>query len=93
MTKFPDHLQCYKKTQTFTAATTPAGLLKNHSLKEGTWGKLHVLEGEVHFTEQNGSTHILVAGTYGMIRPLVVHHIAPSDDAVFYIAFYQNPTT
>ena len=46
MKELPPGLEPYKRTPLFTGATVPAGLLKDHSTKEGTWGLINVEEGE-----------------------------------------------
>ena len=42
-------LICYKQMPVWTADTIPAAFLSRHNTQEGTWGKLHVLEGRLKF--------------------------------------------
>jgi tellurite resistance-related uncharacterized protein len=39
----------YKRTATFTETTIPAGLLGDHSTKEGTWGLIRLEEGALRY--------------------------------------------
>ena len=43
----PPGAQAYKRTPVFTQDTVPAGLLRDHVTREGTWALIHVLEGVV----------------------------------------------
>lgn len=39
----PPGAQAYKRTPVFTQDTVPAGLLRDHVTREGTWALIHVL--------------------------------------------------
>lgn len=43
-TELPLAAKPFKRTPSFTKATIPAGLLRDHSTKEGTWGLVRVEE-------------------------------------------------
>ena len=45
----PPGAQAYKRTPVFTQDTVPAGLLRDHVTREGTWALIHVLEGVVRY--------------------------------------------
>ena len=47
MKSIPDHCQPYKRTPTFSETNVPTGLLNAHQTKEGTWGKIVILEGRL----------------------------------------------
>jgi tellurite methyltransferase len=49
--ELPDGFAPYKRTPTFTEATVPRGLLETHSTKEGVWGLIHVVEGELEYVK------------------------------------------
>jgi tellurite resistance-related uncharacterized protein len=49
MKKIPASAKPYKKTPEFTEETIPAGLLKAHQTKAGTWGKIHVSKGQLRY--------------------------------------------
>jgi tellurite methyltransferase len=70
----PDEAKVYKSTPVFTADTVPKGLLGEHSLKNGVWGKLVVLEGSVDFCEGE-LRQSLDQGDSWTILPEVVHHL------------------
>ena len=44
-TYLPGGLEPYKRTNTFTEDSVPAGLLAEHSTKDGVWGLIHVEKG------------------------------------------------
>jgi len=47
MKLLPDNVSPYKKTPEFTELAVPKGLLKDHRTKEGVWGKIVILEGNL----------------------------------------------
>jgi tellurite resistance-related uncharacterized protein len=48
-TTLPAGVRSYKRTATFTEATTPAALMNDHATKEGVWGLIHVEEGRLRY--------------------------------------------
>jgi tellurite methyltransferase len=89
--EWPAGLTSYKKTPEFTADSVPRGLLKEHSLKIGTWGLLMVSAAEVTFhVASMGFTKRLAPGSEQVIVPELLHHIEPGTDAVFQIEFYRR---
>ena len=42
-------LESYKRTPNFTENSVPAGLLADHSTKEGVWGLIHVTQGRLRY--------------------------------------------
>ena len=49
MKELPSEVNSYKRTPEFTNETVPKGLLRSHSTKKGTWGKIVVLEGTLRY--------------------------------------------
>ena len=47
MSRLPRDAKPYRRTDTFTSATIPAGLLRSHATKAGVWGLIHVLQGHL----------------------------------------------
>ena len=81
----------YKKTPEFTPDSVPQGLLKEHSVKIGTWGLLRVSAAEVTFhVASMGFTKRVVPGGEQIIVPELLHHIEPGSGAVFQIEFYRR---
>ena len=77
-----------RRTATFTARTTPAGLLRDHLT--AVWGELVVLAGSVRFVEETGRRVVASPGCRVTIVPRTRHHVEPADDAEFYVQFYEH---
>ncbi len=84
----PDGASVYKSTPVFTRETLPQGLLSEHSLKKGVWGRLAVLEGSVVFCEGE-SRRSLTAGDTWTVLPEVVHHLDPVGPVTLRIDFLR----
>ena len=77
-----------RRTPTFTAGSMPPALAKDH--RTTVWAELVVLAGTVLFIDQTPRSVIAAAGIRVVIVPDAYHHIEPSDDAEFYIQFYES---
>jgi tellurite resistance-related uncharacterized protein len=44
----PDDVKPYRRTEVFTEATVPRGLLQ-HTIRNATWALIHVLEGQLAY--------------------------------------------
>ena len=89
MKSIPDHVKSYMKTALFTHDTVPAGLLKNHMTKEGTWALIRIQEGRLEYTIEESEICILEPGHDGVIEPQVSHNIRPLGQVSFFIEFYK----
>lgn len=91
MKNLPTNVEPYKKTPVFKNETIPSGLLKTHTTKAGTWGKICVLKGNLLYVIEGDSTEEIKLNTkkFGVVEPQVPHHIAPVDDVEFYVEFYK----
>lgn len=94
MKELPPGLEPYKRTPLFTGATVPAGLLKDHSTKEGTWGLIHVEEGRLRYlvtdARRPASCRDLIAGSApGVVEPTIVHRVEPTGPVQFWVEFYR----
>lgn len=82
----------YRSTPVFEAATLPAALRAEHSLKAGTWGLIQVLEGEVRLTYRDPHmTTVLSPGKPGRIGPQQVHFVEPLGPMKMRVDFYNEP--
>ena len=92
MQLLPENCVSYKKTPVFTEDTIPAGLLKAHQTKSGTWGEIVVLEGQLLYRilEPVLEEHVLDADTHGVVEPMVLHEVTPRGSVRFYIDFYRE---
>ncbi|TNF02994.1 MAG: DUF1971 domain-containing protein [Deltaproteobacteria bacterium] len=91
MKNLPENVTPYKKTATFNQETVPAGLLKAHTTKAGTWGKINIISGRLLYvieTEPQESIE-LFPSKYGVVEPEVPHHVKPLGEVEFFVEFYK----
>lgn len=81
----------YKRTDEFTHSSVPSGLLRRHSTKPGTWGKIVVLEGALTYRilEPTIEEVLLSPEHCGVIEPTIEHEVAPKLGVRFYVEFYH----
>lgn len=91
MKSLPEHLTAYKRTPEFTENSIPNGLLKDHNTKEGVWGRIVVLEGQLDYIIQapEAESILLQPGQDGIVEPTVKHHVSPHGQVRFYVEFYH----
>lgn len=94
-----EHLVCYKQLPVWTHDTIPAGFQQAHNTQVGTWAKLQILQGEIHFAmlDERGtivSEHAFsVAHQPPFIEPQAWHKIvSSSEDVRCQLSFYCEPT-
>ncbi|MDE0652619.1 MAG: DUF1971 domain-containing protein [bacterium] len=87
--EFPETAVPGRRTPTFTAETMPAGLSRAHVTK--VWAELVVLAGSVLFVDESSRRRIDAApGDRVLIVPGAYHHVEPSEDAEFFVQFYDH---
>ena len=91
-------LLCYKRLPNWTATTLPEMVTQKHNTKVGTWAKLTILSGSLHFYEldEQGEVtaeHLFTPETeIPFVEPQAWHRIAAaSDDLECYLSFYCKP--
>ncbi len=91
MKTLPEGVKAYARTATFSARTTPEKLLKSHRTKAGTWAKIVVLEGSLHYRilEQEMREFDLSPDRHGVVEPQVPHEVEAVGDVLFYVEFYR----
>ncbi|HIP06672.1 MAG TPA: DUF3565 domain-containing protein [Mariprofundaceae bacterium] len=89
---FPEGLVEYKRTPEFTQDTIPKGLLKHHTTKMGTWGRIHVLEGKLLYSPEGQESITVLPTKTASIPPEMLHSVAADDAVRFYVAFYTLQT-
>lgn len=94
-----EQLICYKRMPVWTKDSLPKMFQEKHNTKEGTWGKITILQGKLKFyvlTEEGDiiSEHILTPNTEpSFVEPQLWHRVEPlSDDLECYLAFYCKKT-
>ena len=91
MKQIPEQAQAYKRTPEFNQDTVPQGLLNAHQTKEGTWGKIVVLEGQLQYTINEPEVEVIMLdqSTFGVVEPTILHQVKPIGDMRFYVEFYR----
>lgn len=92
MKDLPDNVSPYKKTPEFTELTVPAGLLGDHQTKNGVWGKIVILEGNLEYTILEPEKEIihLDPKIFGVVEPTVLHFVKPLGQVRFYVEFHRH---
>lgn len=93
---FPPGLEAYKRTPTFTEATVPAGLLSDHSTKEGVWGLIEVERGTLRYLvtdprRANREQTLVAGGDAGVVEPTILHRVEPVGEVRFHVRFLREP--
>jgi tellurite resistance-related uncharacterized protein len=82
----------YKSTPVFDAETLPQGLRRVHSTKEGTWGLIRVLEGQLRlFFPDTGREEVLTPERRGLVCPGEPHLVEPLGPFRMQVDFYRTP--
>lgn len=91
MKTLPTELVPYKKTPTFNEDSVPAGLLKAHQTKEGTWGSIVILKGTLLYRILEPDLEELELSTtcFGVVEPKVLHEVKAQGPVKFYVEFYK----
>ena len=91
MKELPTESAHYKSTPVFTESTVPAGLLKRHSTKTGTWGKIVVTRGLLKYRilEPELEELLLDPETPGIVEPTIGHEVEPVGEVTFHVEFHR----
>lgn len=93
MTQLPPDVIAYRRTDTFTEETVPAGLRRSHSTKEGVWGLIHVLEGKLAYRTCDARCPerqtVLEPGAPGVVEPTILHEVEPLGPVRFFVEFHR----
>lgn len=96
--EWPAGLVCVHSTPIFDARRVPAGLLRDHTTRQGTWGRIVVLDGALDYVTAVGRHWRLEPGRggsgvdgAGVVVPGMKHHVAPVGDVRFRVEFHRPP--
>jgi len=90
MPVLPPDVRAYRRTATFTEATTPAGLLRNHRTKPGTWARIVVEAGQLAYELESPSVRFLLSPPeVGVIPPVVPHAVRILGPVSFHLEFLK----
>ena len=92
MKDLPPGLEPTSRTDEFTEATIPAGLLRAHTTKAGSWARIRVLEGALHYRIGGAlpEEYVLRPGEDGIIEPEVPHEVEAAGSVRFYVEFLRR---
>jgi tellurite resistance-related uncharacterized protein len=95
MKELPANVTSYNKTPEFTRATVPKGLLRRHLTREGTWGKIIILEGRLRYRILRPELEEIELSPerYGVVEPTVPHEVEPIGHVRFYVEFFNEVDT
>ena len=80
----------YRTTAVFDELTLPAALRREHRTKEGAWGIVRVLEGELMLFFPDGRSELLNSERAGLIRPQETHWVEPLGRMRMQVEFYDR---
>lgn len=81
----------YASSPVFDEASLPDALRNDHRTKDGTWGLLRVLEGEVRLIFTDPPREVLVTPeTPAPIAPLATHYVVPLGKMTMQVEFYRS---
>ena len=91
MKELPNAVVSYKKTPTFNNETVPKGLLRSHTTKSGTWGKITVLNGKLLYRilEPQIEEIVLTPGVFGVVEPTIKHEVQLFEETEFFVDFHH----
>lgn len=81
----------YRSTPVFDETTLPEALKREHRTKDGVWGVIRVLEGELKFVlAESGTETILTPDRPGLVQPQQTHRVEPLSKLRMQIDFYDR---
>ena len=91
MKTLPSNVTAYRKTPVFTQETVPKALLNRHTTKEGSWGKIWVISGQLGYRilTEPPEEHTLTPNSPGIVEPQTPHQVELPDPVEFYVEFYR----
>ncbi|HEY9706455.1 MAG TPA: DUF1971 domain-containing protein, partial [Allocoleopsis sp.] len=74
-----------RQTAIFNQNTIPTGLLNQHTTKAGTWAKINVISGKLHYQilTTPPENHILTPTFSGIVEPQIPHQVEPIEAVEF----------
>lgn len=84
----------YRSTPIFDETTLPEALRGHHQTKEGVWGVIKVLEGELALTYVEPRSEVLLTpGSPGLVSPRQTHFVTAIGPMRMQVDFYDEPPT
>ena len=90
MRTLPTSVRAYNRTAEFTENTVPEALLNEHQTKDGVWGVIKVISGQLQYNiPATGEEIVLGPALEGIVEPAVDHRVKPLGPVRFYIEFWR----
>ena len=91
MKALPEGVARYGGTPEFSENTIPAGLLRSHRTKAGTWAKIVVLEGRLLYRilEPDIKEIELSPERPGIVEPAILHEVEAVGPVRFRVEFWR----
>ncbi|MER0122800.1 SAM-dependent methyltransferase TehB [Streptococcus sp. ZJ93] len=91
-------LVAYKRMPIWTKETVPTEITHKNNTKDGTWGKIKVLTGEIKYeaisndNEITATHHYRATDDIPMVEPQAWHRVSlMTDDTSFFVEFFCQP--
>lgn len=82
----------YRSTPVFDETTIPTALRAEHRTKQGVWGLIRVIEGELNLTyAEPPIERVLTPGNPGVVEPGQTHFVTPLGKVRMQVDFYTQP--
>ena len=89
----PDGVVEYRRTASFTEATIPAGLLRDHRTATGVWANIVVEAGSLEYTLNSPRrTFLLTSEQPGVAPPMEPHPVNVVGPVRFHVEFLRRAT-
>lgn len=90
----PPGFESYRRTDTFSEMSVPAGLLKAHATKAGIWGLIRVTDGELIYRIEDerriaGQRSLRAGLPPGVVEPTILHSVEPAGPVRFHVEFFR----
>ncbi len=84
-------IEPYRSTPVFDETTLPAALRREHRTKDGVWGLIRVLDGELRLVlTQSGDETILTPSRPGIVQPDQPHRVELLGKVRMRVDFYDR---
>lgn len=92
--QLPNNLVLLRSTPVFDAASLPRALRENHSTKEGSWGRICIISGQLRYEvcdpRRPSLTMILTPqSSPAIIEPTILHRVEPVGAVEFKVEFWR----
>jgi tellurite resistance-related uncharacterized protein len=82
----------YRSTPLFTQDTLPKALRQQHDTKDGVWGVIRVIDGELRLTIIDPPSDTVVRpGSPAVVLPRQPHFVTPIGPMTMQVDFYNQP--